>query len=271
MRIAKFKPTTAIVIMMFTLFTGAYAFAQDVTLYCPPGFDPAQAKVISDGLSEAAGIEIHPQIAKSYPEMVDAFGKNDPTLVYVGSFVQALLYARGSSTPLVQAVNGQEFYTAVLIAPAAAGSDPQALVKSAGAEVAFAKGASSGESGAKAATEGAANVSTNNHLAAVNAIQAGKAKCAFVKDLWWEANKSKFEDMQRLEYPGVSDHKNPDNVLTANKAIQPADAEKIKAAAMKNPKLFSAVSLSEFDPALLGPTLDLMKKAKIDPKEYSWN
>ena len=59
-------------------------------------------------------------------------------------------------------------------------------------KIAFAKGASSGESSAKAATSGKASIPVANHGAASNAVKAGKAKAAVVKNWWWESNKKKF-------------------------------------------------------------------------------
>ncbi len=246
--------------------------ASGVTLFFPPEWknDAQKAKAITDALSQSSGLEIKPRIAASYPEIVEIFSRSEPVMAYAGSFVQAVLYSRGLSVPLLQAVTGKEFYTSVLIAPKSAGSDALTIVKDAGPDVAYAKGASSGESGAKAATDGAAAVGSNNHGASVNAVKAGKAKCAFVKNWWWEANKGSFEDMQQLDCPGISDHKNPDNVLSANKSVSAEDAAKIKEAALGNAAAFEAGSFVEFDAATLGPSLDLMKKGKIDPKTYSW-
>lgn len=259
-------------IVLALLLSSVPAYAAGILLYYPPEWknDAPKAKEIAETLGQSSGLEIQPRIANSYPEIVDAFAKSEPTLVYVGSFVQALLHARGQSVPLLQAINGKELYTSVLIAPKSAGNDPVAIVKEAGADVAYAKGASSGESGAKAATEGAAAIAANNHSAAVNAVKAGKAKCAFVKNWWWEANKANFEDMEKFDFPGVSDHKNSDNVLSANKSVSAEDTAKIKAAALSNAKVFGVDSLAEFNPAALDPTLDLMKKAKIDPQNYTW-
>ncbi|MBF0496094.1 MAG: PhnD/SsuA/transferrin family substrate-binding protein [Deltaproteobacteria bacterium] len=254
---------------MFLLAVSA-AFAGDIVLFYPPGYDAPQAKAITEALSQSSGLKIRPQIAKSYPDIMDTFKKPEPVLVYIGSFVQAMLYAQGLSVPLVQAIDGKEFYSSILIAPATAGKDPVAIIKDAGAAVAYTKGASSGELGAKAATGGQANIPTNNHMAAANAVKVNKAKAAFVKNWWWEANKNKYDGLVGLDFPGVSDHRNPDNILSANKAISPEDLTKIKTAAMTNAMAFSAIELKEFSPTLLQPTLDLMKKAKIDPLTYTW-
>lgn len=261
---------SAVVMLSILFLMPAIVNAASIALYYPPGFDAGHAKAIADAVSQGSGLDIKPRIAAAYPEMIDAFSGNDPVLVYVGSFVQSMLHARGVSTPIVQASDGKEFYSAVLIAPASAGNDAVAIVKEADGSIAYAKGASSGESGAKAATQGKASVAANNHMAAVNAVKAGKARCAFVKNWWWEGNKEKFPEMVKLDYPGVSDHENPDNILSANKAISAEDIVKIRTAAKANPGVFGAKNIKDFDSSLLGPSLDLMKKAGIDPKNYAW-
>ncbi|HMK64176.1 MAG TPA: PhnD/SsuA/transferrin family substrate-binding protein, partial [Thermodesulfobacteriota bacterium] len=233
-------------ILMFGLLVPMAVSAAGLLLYYPPEWSnqAPKAKAIAEALSKESGLEIQPRIAQSYPEMITAFSKKEPVLVYVGSFAQTLLYARGLSTPMLQAVDGKEFYTSIMIAPGAAGSDPVAIAKAAGEAVSYSKGASSGESGAKAATEGRAGIATNNHQAAVNAVKAGKAKCAFVKNWWWEDNKGKFEGMKSFEYPGVSDHKNPDNILSANKSVSDKDVAKIKESVLKMAGVFSVKSFT---------------------------
>lgn len=250
----------------------ALASAGPITMFFTPDWqDKAdKAKAIAEAMTQASGLEVQPRIAKTYPEIVDACTGSQPVLAYAGSFVSAILSARGISTPLLQGLNGKEFYTGVLIAPKSAGDDPLAIVKEAGAAVSYAKGASSGESSAKAASAGAAAVGTPNHGASVNAITAGKAKCAFVKNYWWEANADKYPDMKALAFPDVSDHKNPDNLLSANKAVASTDLDKIKSAATKNAQAFGVNSFAEFDPAKLGPSLELMKHGSLDPATYSW-
>jgi hypothetical protein len=260
---------SSILFLMSTL-----AYAADITLYYPPEWKAKvpQANAIAQALTKSSGLKIKPCIANSYPEIVSAFSQGQPMLVYVGSFLQAVLYARQLSVPIVQGIDGKELYSSVLIAPALAGSDPVKIVDAAGVSVAYAKGSSSGESGAKAATRGKAAIPTNDHFSAVYEIKSGKAKCAFVKDWWWKANKNMdiMKGMQVLDYPGVSDLKNADNILSANKMIAPKDIEKIKAAVNANANVFQVKSFKEFTPALLEPSLALMKKGNINPKNYTW-
>jgi ABC-type phosphate/phosphonate transport system substrate-binding protein len=140
--------------------------------------------MITETLSSASGLSIQPRIADTYPEIIDAFAKGQPILTYAGSFVQAILYHQNLCAPLLQGIDGKEFYPGVLIAPKSAGSDPVKIVKDGGDAVAFAKGASSGESAAMAATEGKAAVAAKSHAAAVNAVKAGKRAQVF---RWWPA------------------------------------------------------------------------------------
>ena len=131
-------------------------------------------------------------------------------------------------------------------------------------------GASSGESSAKAATGGKAAMGVANHGASAGAVKAGKAKAGVVKNWWWESNKQKFPTLDMYRVPGVSIDKNPDNVLTASKAV-PADIrKKIKEAAIASKDAFKAPKMIAFDVSRLDFPLSLMKTGKIDPKTYSW-
>ena len=246
-------------------------FAGDtLTLWFPPGYknNIDDAKFITQALSEKAGVPIRPRIAKSYPEILDAFEKPAPNLVYVGSFVQAIIRARGLGTPLVQTVNGKEFYSGILVYPK--GQKPQDILKSNPEEISFTVGASSGESSAKAATKGKANIGVANHGAAVGAVLAGKAKAAVVKNWWWEANKQKYQDVAVYEIPGVSITKNPDNVLTASNGVSPDLIKKITVAAMASSAAFHGQKMAAFDSNKLDFSIDLMKKGGIDSMNYKW-
>jgi hypothetical protein len=70
--------------------------------------------------------------------------------------------------------------------------------------------------------------------------------------------------------PGISDAKNPDNVLTASKSLDAGLRNKLKAAALAAPAApaaFGAKSMAEFN-GDLSFTISLMRKAKIDPAAY---
>ena len=265
------KRVSLLMVLIFLATTGLAFSAENLTCWFAPGWKSkaAQAKEITQALSEKSGLSIRPRIAKSYPEVLTAFATNDQNLVYVGSFVQAIVAARKLGTPLTQTANGKEMYSGILIYPE--GQDPFALLKNNPKEIAYAIGASSGESSAKAATNGQASIGVANHGAAVNAIKVGKAKAAFVKNWWWEGNSKKFPGMKSLEVPGISLTKNPDNVLTASKAV-PADvANKVKAAALASSAAFgSDAVIVPFDSSKLSFSLGLMQKGGIDPLTYTW-
>jgi ABC-type phosphate/phosphonate transport system substrate-binding protein len=244
--------------------------ADDVTCWFPPSWKNKtdKAKSITDALSKGSGITVNPRIAKSYPQILASFDSADYSLVYVGSFVQAIINARSLGTPLAQSVNGKEMYSGILVYPK--GQDPKAILSGSPDMIAFALGASSGESSAKAATGGKATLGVANHMAACRAVKAGKAKAAVVKNWWWDGNKGEFPDFESYQIPGVSEKKNPDNVLTASRSL-PADmAGKIKEAAMGSKDVFGATEMSSFDPATLEFSLGLMKAGRIDPLTYSW-
>ena len=265
------KRVSMLLILLFLASTGISLAADTLVCWFPPGWKSkaAEAKQITDGLTSASGISIRPRIAKSYPEILTAFSSDDANLVYVGSFVQAIIAARKLGTPLVQNINGTELYSGILIYPE--GQDPNAILKDNAEDIAFAKGASSGESSAKAATAGRASIGVANHGAAVNAVKAGKAKAAVVKNWWWDSNGSKFVGMSAYDIPGVSEKKNPDNVLTASKAVPDDVAEKVKIAAIANSEAFGkGANMQSFDAGTLSFSLGLMQKGKIDPLTYTW-
>ncbi|MDT8441858.1 MAG: PhnD/SsuA/transferrin family substrate-binding protein [Desulfuromonadales bacterium] len=266
------KKTLSLLLVLAMLIPASVTLASDnLTCWFPPGWkDRAiQAKAITDALSAKSGLAIRPRIAKSYPEILSAFSGQDANLVYVGSFVQAIVAARQLGTPLVQNADGKELYSGILIYPQ--GQDPQAILKNSPADIAYATGATSGESSAQAATAGKAAIGTPNHGAAVNAVKAGKAKAAVVKNFWWDGNQDKFPGMLSYAIPGISEQRNPDNVLTASKAVSKEVADKVKAAALASSDAFGAnAKMVEFSGDNLAFSLDLMKRGNIDPLTYSW-
>ncbi len=244
--------------------------AEAINLWFPPDWKAKanDAQTIAETLAKGSGLPIQPRIAKNYGEILDAFTRNQPAAVYVGSFVQAILRARQLGTPLVQVVNGKELYAGVMVFPK--GGDPVAILKTSPADIAFAVGASSGESAAKAATDGKATIAVPTHQAACGAVKAGKAKAAFVKNWWWDANQDKFPELAVYVVPGMSDAKNPDNILTVSKAVSPADAAKLKDAAMAAKAAFGATDMKPFDGSALDFSIGLMAKGKLDPLTYQW-
>ncbi len=265
------KALGLIVAAMLVCSFAAPVFAADaLTIWFSPGWKSKadKARNIAKELSAESGVAIRPRIAKSYPEVLAAFSTDKPQLVYVGSFVQAIIKARGLGTALVQNINGKDLYSGVLVYPK--GADPAAILKNSPAEIAFARGASSGESSAKAATAGKAAIGVANHGATCGAVKAGKAKAGVVKNWWWAANKGKFPELDMYLMPGISVNQNPDNVLTASKAV-PADIQaKITAAAVARKAAFGAPEMVPFDQSRLAAPLALMAKGKIDPMTYSW-
>ena len=257
-------------LMVLSVSSAGVGFAADMNCWFPPDWKEkgAQAKKIADVLSEKSGMEIKPRIAASYPQILDAFTSGEPCLVYVGSFVQAIIRERGIGVPLVQAVSGKEFYASWMILKE--GDSADTILKTTPDKIAFTAGASSGESGAKAATSGKAAIRVANHGAAVNAVKAGAAKAAFVKNWWWDGNKEKFPGFVAHQVAGVSDQKNPDNVLTASKGVAPDVRAKIADAAMASAEVFGAKSMSRFDSKTLDFSVSLMRKGGINPKAYSW-
>jgi ABC-type phosphate/phosphonate transport system substrate-binding protein len=259
------------IITSLCAFSPVQAFsAEYFSCWFPPSWSSKieKAEKITNALSEGSGIDIRPRIAKSYPEILTAFATDENHLVYVGSFVQAIINARGLGTTLVQSIDGKQLYSGVMIYPK--GDDPNAILKNTPSKISYAIGASSGESTAKAATNGKASIGTNSHTTSVIAVKTGQAKAAIVKNWWWEANKGKFPSMAVYKVPACSKEGNPDNVLTASKSLSKADKENIIAAAMTSKEAFGADSVQIFNESSLMFSLWLMNKGGIDPVTYSW-
>ncbi len=260
-----------IIITVLLFFSANMSFgAEGLTCWFPPGWKSKapQVKAITKALAMHSGLSIKPRIATSYPDILSAFESDRQNIVYVGSFVQAILKARSLGTALVQNVNGKEFYSGVMVYPTA--QDPKAILNDTPDLIAYAKGASSGESSAKAATLGKAKIATKNHGASCAAVKAGKAKAGVVKNWWWQSNKDKYPELAMYEIPDVSIAKNPDNVLTVSNSVSEENRQKIAAAAIANKDVFGAPEMLAFDPGKLDFSIELMKIGKIDPLSYSW-
>lgn len=265
----KIFTTTLTTIILGAIMVGS-AWAAEMSCWFPPDWSkkPEQAQAITKALSDKSGLTIKPRIAKNYPEIIMSFSFAEPNLVYVGSFVQAIIKAKELGTALVQNIDGKDLYSGVLVYPK--GGNPEAILKESPSEIAFAKAASSGETAAKAATGGKASMAVPNHDAACAAVVAGKAKAAVVKNWWWEKNKEKFATLDLYKIPGISIDKNPDNVLTASKAVPAADQAKIAEAAIASAEAFGAPKMVPFDQSRLDFPLEMMAKGGIDPKNYSF-
>ena len=248
---------------------GSALAAESITCWFAPGWKSMdQANAIADALSKGTGADVKPRIATSYPEILDAFASKNLNLVYAGSFVQSVIVARKLGTPLAQNADGKELYAGIMVYKA---GEPKEILVGDPDKIAYAIGASSGESSAKAATNGKASMGVASHGAAVEAVISGKAKAAVVKDSWWASNKEKYAGFKAYEIPGVSEKKNPDNVLTASSEVPAAMAEKIKAAAISGSAAFGqGANMKTFSNSQLNFSLGLMMKGKIDPLSYKW-
>jgi len=264
------KKAIVLMLVMFWCIACSGAFAADtITCWFAPGAKTEGAEAISKALSAGSGVKVVPRVADSYPQILEAFTNDTPQLVYVGSFVQAIIAGRKLGTPLVQSANGKEMYAGIMIYPA--GQDPVAILKAQPSDFAYAVGASSGESAAKAATSGKASLGTANHGESVKAVLDGKAKAAMVKDWWWLANEKKYSGLKSYRVPGISEQRNPDNVLTASNAMPKELRDKISWAALSSSGAFGDKAVVvPFDATQLTFSLGLMKKGGINPATYSW-
>jgi len=263
---------TFIVLLSTITASPAHLMAADsVSCWFPPSYknNVEKAERIAKALSEKSGLQITPSIANSYPDILTSFATGSNNLVYVGSFVQAIIKARGLGTPLVQSIDGRELYSGILVYPK--GKDPVEILKSTSSQIAYAIGASSGESTAKAATDGKASIATDSHTASLNAVIIGPASAAVVKNWWWDDNKHHYPGMETYNIPACSKVGNPDNILTASHALPREQRDKITLAAMQSKDAFGANDMRIFHEGTLMFSLWLMKKGSIDPITYTWN
>ncbi|CAH0540393.1 phosphate/phosphite/phosphonate ABC transporter substrate-binding protein [Vibrio marisflavi] len=265
------KTLIRLLLPAFVLMASFNSYSADkVDIWFAPSWKakPKIAQDITASLSESSGIEMRPRIAKSYPQIFEAFSGDKPCLVFAGSFAQAIIRARGLGNMIIQAVNGKEYYSGVLVYPK--GQDPVAILKNSPEKVAYAMGSSSGESSAKAATSGKASIATKSHTATVGAVRSSKAAAGVVKNWWWEANKSKYPQLEMYVIPGVSEQKNPDYVLSVSTEVPVSDVIKLVSAAKEAKEVFAAKEMVDFENSSLDFSLKLMDKGNIDPKSYTW-
>jgi ABC-type phosphate/phosphonate transport system substrate-binding protein len=265
------KKTLTLLLALWVTLAATAASADSLTCWFPPDWkdNQAKAKTITDALSANAGVTVRPRIAKDYPEILAAFATREPNLVYAGSFVQSIISARKLGTPMVQSADGKEMYSGILIC--SKDRKPEDILRQTPQQVAFARGASSGESTAKAATAGKASLAVASHGEAVKAVLDGKAQGAVVKDWWWLKNEANYPNLKSYRIPALSEQRNPDNVLAASGAVPKATVDKLTMAAMASSAAFGQQSVVlPFTTDQLSFSLGLMKKGGIDPLTYSW-
>jgi hypothetical protein len=200
-----------VIVCIFLTASGVTASEGKIICLFPPDWasKPAKAKIITDALAEKSGLPILPRIEEGYAHLLEECGSGEQVLVYAGSFVQAVIHSRGLGTPLVQIINGKEYYSGIMIYPR--GEDPQTILEKYPGLISYAKSASSGESSAKAASGGKAAISVWDHAAAIRAVEHQAARAAFVKSWWWQSNSQNFPELAVYRVPGVSVEENPDN------------------------------------------------------------
>lgn len=241
-----------------------------ITLWFPNSWaeKSTAAQKIADELGLRSGLRIVPHIADNNPEILTALTGQEPGMAYVGSMVAAVIWSRRLAQPLFQALDGHHLYAGVMIFPR--GRDPREILRDDPEAIAYNIGYTSGEVCAKAASGGRASLGVTSFAASADAVRSGKAKAAFVKDFWWDENKRNFSKLDSAFLPGISESKNPDNVMLVSVLVAPEVRAMILDAAYHSPHLFNANLVVPFDSSSLDHTLSLMKKAGIDPLTYRW-
>ncbi|MFP4032845.1 MAG: hypothetical protein ACOC98_13675 [Thermodesulfobacteriota bacterium] len=192
--------------------------------------------------------------------------RDEPAMVFAGSFIQTIIHQRRLGKVPLQSENGREFHSGVMAYPA--GENPEAILRDAPEAVAFAVAASSGESSAKAATNGKANIAVDSHATA--AALFGKAKAAFVKNWRREERRGSFRGLSMTAIPEVSEMNNPDNLLAASNRVPPEAVSAVVQTALNQDRVFGgqeAVNSKPSDPMF---SVRLMDRAGIKPAGHAW-
>jgi ABC-type phosphate/phosphonate transport system substrate-binding protein len=180
--------------------------------------------------------KINLRVAKNYPEAVQLFQSGTADGIFAGSFVAAILIKKGLVKPVARPVTpaGVSTYKALVVAKE--GTKPFAgLDDWKGRKVAYSALASSGEIFARTllpAGEAPDKFFTQliapSHQAALNAVQAGQADYAVVKNTIWDPAK----------YPGLAvvggdSEENPDRTLVLGTGAYADYGEELKGILVK--------------------------------------
>jgi ABC-type phosphate/phosphonate transport system substrate-binding protein len=265
----KMKRFCYLFIFIFVFAVSAPA-VESLKCWFPPAWSAktAQAEEITGALQTISGIGVTPQIADSYPQILNALHSDTPCMVYAGSFVQSIIYMQQLGEPLVFNLNGRELYSGVMIHTQ--GKNPKTILEQQPESIAYTVAATSGESSAKAATGGRADLPFPSHRKTAEAVASGRAAAGFVKNFWWSDHKSEFPQLTAYEVPGISRRRNPDNILTVSSEVPEPVRNRISEAAKAGKRAFGSRKMIPLNVNYLQFSIQLMRRGGIDPTTYEW-
>jgi ABC-type phosphate/phosphonate transport system substrate-binding protein len=225
---------------------------------------------------KSKGIDFTFVAAKDYPAAAKMFASGEVDAMFSGSSVAGIFILKDLASPLVRPLTkeGTSTYHAVLIAPAGSPKFTGQGDYFKGKKVIFTALASSGEifyhsvPGTKPVK--ATLLKAASHGAAIDALSAGSADVAIVKNHVWEKAKAKYP---KLTLVGKDDEENPDGTLIVSKKADAKVVLKVSAALLEVKDDPSAKAVRDelgikgyikTTPSDFKHTMELLKRAGVD-------
>lgn len=185
---------------------------------------------------KSKGIDFSFVAAMDYPAAAKMFASGEVDAMFSGSSVAGIFILKDLALPLVRplAKEGTSTYHAVIIAHAGSPKFTGRGDYFIGKRVIFTALASSGEvfyhavAGSKSAK--ATLLKAASHGAAIDALSAGSADVAIVKDHVWEKDRARYPNLTMV---GYDEEENPDGTLIVSKRADAKVVAKVSAALLE--------------------------------------
>jgi len=227
---------------------------------------------------KSKGVEFSFVAAPDYPSAAKMFASGEVDAMFSGSSIAGIFILKDLASPLVRPVTkeGTTTYHADIIAPAGAPKFTGQADYFKGKRVIFTALASSGEvyyhSIPNIKSANAVLLKAASHGAAIDALSAGSADVAIVKNHMWGKVKAKYP---QLTLVGVDYEANPDGTLIVSKKADAKSVAKVSAALLEikdDPSAQAKAVRSELGikgyikttPADFKHTMELLKRAGVD-------
>lgn len=257
--------------------TGAQAAAEElkIAITQAQAGDARKYQPLLDYLAKK-GIPAKFVSTPDYPSSAKLFSGGGVDAMFGGSGISGTMILKGLADPLVRPVgtNGSSTYHAVIVVPKGSGTftgDPSFFN---GKRVIFAPLATAGEFYFRALGPSSPKqeLKAANHGAAMDGIGRGTADVAVVKNHVWEAEKSKYPNLEKV---GEDKGENPDGTLIVSRKLSPAVAKSVAEALLgiktdAAPEAVAAresLKIREFIPtttADFAHTIEVIKKSGME-------
>ena len=291
MVIKKILAVCALIFLMQTVSPVMAANTSYVLLISPPKKSsllramPMLAEYLAKNVKGIKGVKPIP--SRSYDETGEKFVWGQANAMYGGSFLSYVLIKRDLAMVVARGVtqDGDSTYHSNLITRK--DTPYNGLESVVGKRVTYVTNSASGEIFARAffkgrepaTVEGTVYVPTKNHKMSLKHVQSGKADFAFVKNLTWDKEKSKFPDLHTVAH---DTGESPLNVFVVSKDLYEVHGETIERALLgmaddPDPlakKILQTLKISKFIPTRYPDDYKhseaLAKAAGIDPLTHKF-